>query len=37
MMLCGEDILKMNEVTKINIRKTLTYINYIKERNNIKK
>ena len=36
MMLCNDDILKMDAVTKLNINETLTYISYIKDRNNVK-
>tara|TARA_R110000851_G_scaffold261837_2_gene414404 strand:- start:378 stop:623 length:246 start_codon:yes stop_codon:yes gene_type:complete len=37
MMLCNDDILKMEAVTKLNINETLTYISYIKERNKVNK
>lgn len=37
MMLCNDDILKMNAVTKLNINETFTYIAYIKDRNKANK
>jgi len=37
MMLCNDDILKMEAVTKLNINETLTYISYIKDRNKVNK
>lgn len=37
MMLCNDDILKMDAVSKLNINETFTYIAYIKDRNRVNK
>ena len=36
MMLCNEDVLQLNAVTKLNINEAFTYISYVKERNKLK-
>jgi|TARA_R110000772_G_scaffold258562_1_gene375791 hypothetical protein len=36
MMLCNDDILKLDAATKLNINEALTYIAFIKERNKMK-
>jgi len=37
MMLCNDDILKMDAVSKLNINEAFTYIAYIKDRNRVNK
>ena len=35
MMLCQDDVTKIDQVTEININQALTYMSYIKERNKL--
>jgi hypothetical protein len=37
MNLCNENILKLDDVTKIGIEKSFTYMSYLRDKENIKK
>ena len=37
MNLCGDDILKLDEVTKISIEQSFTYMSYKRDQDRIKK
>ena len=37
MSLCNEDVLKLDEVTKIGISKAFTYMSYLKDKERINK
>lgn len=37
MSLCNEDLLKLDEVTRLGIEKSFTYMSYLRDKESIKK
>lgn len=37
MSICGDDVLKIDEATEININKTFTYLSYLKDKERVSK
>jgi len=35
--MCGDDVLKVEEATEVNINKTFTYLSYLKDKASINK
>lgn len=35
--MCGDDVLKVDEATEVNINKTFTYLSYLKDKSSLSK